>query len=122
MVRSGHRRVTEPNGHADRPRQDLDSAPRQLAPPCTLHPRLPLRREEWRVADADAAAQLGVSPHPVRKLIKAAILNSEQIMPDAPHQIRVADLASEQVVAALKQKGRPCRVDSERQISMFTNT
>src|SRR5205823_4766417 len=34
---------------------------------------------------------------------------------------RSADLASEQVVAALKQKGRPCRVDSERQISMFTN-
>jgi hypothetical protein len=52
--------------------------------------------------------------HQVRKLIKAGILNSEQIMPDAPHQIRAADLASEQVVAALKQKGRPCRVDSER--------
>jgi hypothetical protein len=48
-------------------------------------------------------------------------LTSEQIVPDAPHQIRAADLASEQVVAALKQKGRPCRVDSERQISMFTN-
>src|SRR5207253_2115678 len=63
-----------------------------------------------------------VSHHPVRKLIKAGILNSEQIMPDAPHQIRAADLASEQVVAALKRKGRPCRGDSERQISMFTNT
>jgi DNA invertase Pin-like site-specific DNA recombinase len=70
----------------------------------------------------DAAAKLGVSRHQVRKLIKAGILNSEQIMPDAPHQIRSADLASEQVVAALTQKGRPCRVDSERQISMFTNT
>jgi hypothetical protein len=51
MVRSGHRRVSEPNGNADRPRQDLDSAPRQLASPCTRHPRLPLRREERRVAD-----------------------------------------------------------------------
>jgi DNA invertase Pin-like site-specific DNA recombinase len=76
---------------------------------------------EWLTL-RDAAAQLGVSHHQVRKLIKAGILNSEQIIPDAPHQIRAADLASEQVVAALKQKGRPCRVDSERQISMFTNT
>src|ERR1700756_4541993 len=70
----------------------------------------------------DAAAQLGVRHHQVRKLIKAGILNSEQIIPDAPHQIRAADLASEQVVAALKQKGRPCRVDSERQTSMFPGT
>src|SRR5438045_118782 len=75
---------------------------------------------EWLTL-SEAAAKLGVSHHQVRKLIKAGILNSEQIMPDAPHQIRSADLASEQVVAALKQKGRPCRVDSERQISMFTN-
>ncbi len=75
---------------------------------------------EWLTL-RDAAAKLGVSHHQIRKLIKAGILNSEQIMPDAPHQIRAADLASEQVVAALKQKGRPCRVDSERQISMFTN-
>src|SRR3984893_17079716 len=117
MVRSGHRRVTEPNGNADRPRQDLDSAPRQLAPPCTLHPRLPLRREEWRVADA-ARCRRTARCQPA----SAGILNSEQIVPDAPHQIRAADLASEQLVAALKQKGRPCRVDSERQISMFTNT
>jgi hypothetical protein len=70
----------------------------------------------------DAAAKLGVSHHQIRKLIKAGILASEQIMPDAPHQIRAADLASEQVVAALKQKGRPCRGDSERQILMFANT
>jgi DNA invertase Pin-like site-specific DNA recombinase len=76
---------------------------------------------EW-LTMRDAAAKLGVSHHQVRKLIKAGILKSEQIMPDAPHQIRATDLASEQVVAALKRKGRPCRVDSERQISMFTNT
>ena len=79
------------------------------------------RNGEWLTL-RDAAAKLGVSHHQVRKLIKAGILNSEQIMPDAPHQIRAADLASEQVVAALKRKGRPCRIDSERQISMFTNT
>jgi hypothetical protein len=70
----------------------------------------------------DAATKLGVSHHQIRKLIKAGILASEQIMPDAPHQIRADDLASEQVVTALKRKGRPCRVNSEKQISMFSNS
>jgi hypothetical protein len=76
---------------------------------------------EW-LTMRDAAAKLGVSHHQIRKLIKAGILASEQIIPDAPHQIRAADLASEQVVTALKRKGRPCRVDSETQISMFSDT
>jgi DNA invertase Pin-like site-specific DNA recombinase len=76
---------------------------------------------EWLTL-RDAAAKLGVSLHQIRKLIKAGILNTEQIMPDAPHQIRSVDLASEQVVAALKQKGRPCRDHSEKQFSMFSNT
>jgi DNA invertase Pin-like site-specific DNA recombinase len=70
----------------------------------------------------DTAAKLGVSHHQIRKLIKAGVLVSEQIMPDAPHQIRAADLASDQIVAALKRKGRPCRPDSEKQISMFPGT
>ena len=76
---------------------------------------------EW-LTMRDAAAKLGVSHHQIRKLIKAGILASEQIMPDAPHQIRAADLASEQVITALKRKGRPCRVDSEKQTSMFSDT
>ena len=76
---------------------------------------------EW-LTMRDAAAKLGVSHHQVRKLIKAGILMSEQIMPDAPHQIRAADLGSEQVVAALKRKGRPCRAIPENQISMFPST
>jgi hypothetical protein len=70
----------------------------------------------------DAAAKLGVSHHQIRKLIKAGVLVSEQIIPDAPHQIRAADLTSDQVIAALKRKGRPCRIDSEKQISMFSDT
>jgi DNA invertase Pin-like site-specific DNA recombinase len=76
---------------------------------------------EWLTL-SDAAAKLGVSHHQVRKLIKAGVLVSQQIMPDAPHQIRAADLASQQVAAALKRKGRPCRPDSEKQISMFSDT
>jgi hypothetical protein len=76
---------------------------------------------EW-LTMSDAAAKPGVSHHQVRKLIKSGTLPSEQIMPDAPHQIRAADLESERVVAALKRKGSPCRADSEKQISMFPNT
>ena len=70
----------------------------------------------------DAATKLGVSHHQIRKLIAAGVLKSEQIVPDAPHQIRAADLESERVAAALKRKGRPCRVDPENQISMFPDT
>jgi hypothetical protein len=76
---------------------------------------------EWLTL-REAAAMLGVSHHQVRKLIKAGVLISEQIMPDAPHQIRAADLESERVVVALKRKGRPCRADPENQISMFPDT
>jgi DNA invertase Pin-like site-specific DNA recombinase len=76
---------------------------------------------EWLTL-RDAAARLGVSHHQIRKLIKAGILASEQIIPDAPHQIRVADLDSEQVAAALARKGRPCRAADEKQISMFSDT
>ena len=73
---------------------------------------------EWLTL-SDAAARLGVSRHQIRKLIKAGILKSEQIILDAPHQIHAAELESERVIAALKQGGRPCRGSSEKQISMF---
>jgi DNA invertase Pin-like site-specific DNA recombinase len=76
---------------------------------------------EWLTL-SEAAAYLGVSHHQIRKLIKSGILKSEQIMPDAPHQIRVSDLQEKTVAAALGQKGRPCRVDPENQTSMFSDT
>ena len=79
------------------------------------------KTSEWLTL-SDVAAKLGVSRHQIRKLIKAGILKSEQIIPDAPHQICAAELENERVVAALKRNGRPCRVDSEKQISMFPNT
>jgi len=75
---------------------------------------------EWLTL-SDAAASL-VSAIISSQLIKAGILTSQQIMPDAPHQIRAADLSSEQVAAALKRKGRPCRLNSEKQISLFSDT
>src|SRR6266566_3319196 len=76
---------------------------------------------EWLTL-RDAAAKLGVSHHQIRKLIKDGTLAAEQVLPGAPYQIRASDLQQERVTAAIKRKGRPCRVDSERQISMFTNT
>src|SRR5207249_9872758 len=69
---------------------------------------------EW-LTMSEAATRLGVTHHRIRRLIKGGILPAEQVVPGAPYQIRAADLASEQVVAALKRKGRPCRVDSEKQ-------
>ena len=76
---------------------------------------------EW-LTMRDAATRLCVSHHQIRKLIKAGVLASEQIIPDAPHQIRAVDLDSEQVAAALRRKGRPCRATPENQLSMFSDT
>jgi DNA invertase Pin-like site-specific DNA recombinase len=76
---------------------------------------------EWLTL-SDAAAKLGVSHHQVRKLIRAGILTSGQILPDAPHQIRAADLENKRVAEALARKGRPCRATQENQISMFSDT
>jgi hypothetical protein len=76
---------------------------------------------EWLTLQ-EAAAKLAVSHHQIRKLIKAGILATEQVVAEGPHQIRAADLQSEQVAAALKRKGRPCRPDPENQISMFPDT
>ncbi len=39
-----------------------------------------------------AAASLGASPYTVRKLIKEGILPAQQVVADAPWQIRAADL------------------------------
>ena len=81
----------------------------------------PLKKKgEWLTL-SEAATHLGVSHHQIRKLIKAGILTTEQVMPDAPHQIRASDLQQNTVAAALKQKGRPCRVNPENQISMFSD-
>ena len=76
---------------------------------------------EW-LTQSEAAAKLGVTRHRIRWLIKEKILVSEQAMPDAPHLIRAADLKSERVAAVLRRKGRPCRVDTENQFSMFPDT
>jgi len=44
------------------------------------------------------------------------------VVSGAPHQIRVSDLQSETVAAALARKNRPCRVVDDGQIPMFIST
>lgn len=76
---------------------------------------------EW-LTMSDAAATLAVSHHQIRRLIKEGILAAEQVVPDAPYQIRASDLQTERVTTALARKGRPCRVVSKNQSSMFSDT
>lgn len=71
---------------------------------------------------SEAAAKLGVTNHRIRRLIKERILAAEQVVPGAPFQIQVADLDNERVTAAIARTSRPCRVDSESQMSMFSGT
>ncbi len=54
----------------------------------------------------EAAAKLSVSHLQIRRLIKAAILATEQVVPDAPYRIRASDLQDERVTWALTRKGR----------------
>jgi hypothetical protein len=56
----------------------------------TAHRVISLRRVRG-IHGYRSAEKNGLSGWQIRKLIKAGILNNEQIMPDAPHQIRAAD-------------------------------
>jgi DNA invertase Pin-like site-specific DNA recombinase len=76
---------------------------------------------EW-VTMREAAAQLNVSHHQIRRLIKEGVLLAEQVVPDAPYQIRATDLHDDRVTSALALKGRPCRVIPKNQTSMFSDT
>jgi hypothetical protein len=71
---------------------------------------------------SEAAVKLGVTNHQIRRLINESILPAEQVVPDAPYQIRACDLQDERVMAALARKGRRCRVISENQTPSFPNT
>ena len=76
---------------------------------------------EW-LTMSEAAVKLGVSNHQIRRLIKQGILAADQVVPDAPYQIRANDLLDERVTTAITRKGRPCRPNSEKQTSMFSGT
>jgi excisionase family DNA binding protein len=71
---------------------------------------------------SEAAAKLGVNNHRIRRLIKEGLLPAEQVVPRAPYQIRVSDLLDQKVIDAAARTARPCRIDDENQISMFSST
>jgi excisionase family DNA binding protein len=75
----------------------------------------------WRTM-TEAAKELGVTNHVIRKLIEDGILPANQVVDGAPYQIRTADLHSDNIKAALSRKGRPCRADLADQLSMFPST
>lgn len=76
---------------------------------------------EW-LTMSEAAAKLGVNNHRIRRLIKEGLLAAEQVVPRAPYQIRAGDLLDQKVIDAAARTARPCRIDGERQISMFSST
>lgn len=69
---------------------------------------------EWMTL-SEAARELGVSHHQVRRVIREGILPAEQVVRRAPHRIQPSDLRHERVRDALAASGRPCRTTSERQ-------
>jgi len=75
---------------------------------------------EW-LTMSEAAVKLGVSNHQIRRLIKQGILAANQVVPDAPYQIRASDLLDERVTVAVARKGRPYRPNPENQASMFSD-
>ncbi|EZP67773.1 hypothetical protein BV97_05692 [Novosphingobium resinovorum] len=66
----------------------------------------------------EAAKKLGVTAHRVRRLIKEGVLPTEQVVPDAPHQIRAADLEKDEVTQFPRYRG-PCRIKMENQKCLF---
>lgn len=75
----------------------------------------------WRTM-TEAAKELGVTNHVIRRLIKDGVLPAKQVVDGAPYQIRVEDIRSEPVSQAISGKGRPCRAEHADQLSMFPST
>jgi excisionase family DNA binding protein len=78
------------------------------------------KTSEWRTM-TEAARELNVTNHTIRRLIKEQILPARQLVRGAPYQIRLSDLQREAVQAALKCKNAPCRMELQNQLPMFTD-
>ena len=76
---------------------------------------------EW-LTMSEAAVKLGVTNHRIRHLIKKGLLPAEQVVERAPYQIRAIDLRDPKVIEAIARTDRPCREESENQLSMFSTT
>jgi excisionase family DNA binding protein len=80
-----------------------------------------LKDGEW-LTMTQAAKQLGVTNHTIRRLIKANVLSGVQVVPGAPYQIRAKDLELEPIRTAATQKSRPCHLVDADTLPMFTDT
>jgi len=87
-----------------------------------IHAYLSAEKDGAWLTMSEAAAKLGVTNHRIRRLIKDGLLPAQQVVPRAPYQIRSADLLDQKIIEATSRTGRPCRVDGENQISMFSST
>ena len=76
---------------------------------------------EW-VTMSEAARELSVTNHVIRRLIREGHLAAEQVVPRAPYQIQAADLKSERVAAALARRGGPCRGAVPQQSCFFSDS
>ena len=64
----------------------------------------PARGDGLWLTMRDAAARLGVPNQAVRQLIQRGLLPATQVMPDAPWQIRTADLDTDAIREALRAR------------------
>jgi hypothetical protein len=78
-------------------------------------------RQQWMTM-RDAATYAGISHHFVRTLIDRGVLPAKQVVPDAPWQIRRADLESDAVRMAIARRhstGRPREAHRDTRTPMF---
>ena len=70
----------------------------------------------------EAATQLGVTNHRIRRLIRDGVLPAEQVVAGAPFQIQASDLDNDAVKAAIDRTDRPCRGGNDKQLSILSTT
>ena len=78
-------------------------------------------RQQW-ITMRDAARYAGISHHFVRTLIDRGVLPAKQVVPDAPWQVRRADLQSDAVRMAMARRhstGRPREAHRDTRTPMF---
>ena len=76
---------------------------------------------EW-LTMTEAAIELGVTNHVVRRLIRDGDLRAEQVVPRAPYQIQASDLRSERIAALLAHRAGPRRGQRPSQPSLFSES
>jgi len=89
-----------------------------------IHAHFPAYKDGIWCTMLEAAKELGVTSHVIRRLIKMGELPARQVVPGAPWQIKVADLHTENVAQAVANRRRrhPHRPSCREQIPMFPDT